>query len=292
MGTNNVEILLLGVAQDGGMAQIRCQCKNCSAVHNGRLSQQYAVSLAIIDRTTNQVWLIDCSPDFRAQYDLLQNHFGFNNTFKIEGIFLTHLHMGHYVGLYQFGRETLDTKGLKIYGTESVCQFFRNNQPWSTYIEIGNFQLNPILPQDEIQLSANLFIKSQIVPHRAEFSNTVAYFIRGPSRHIFYCPDVDSWERGWSNDNGLLPIDIVQNVDQAFLDATFFSADELPNRNIDEIPHPTVLQTLEKFKGLEHKITLIHLNHSNPLYDKQSKQREQCNQVGINIGIQGRVYEI
>ncbi|CAF4918910.1 unnamed protein product, partial [Rotaria socialis] len=43
----------------------------------------------------------------------------------------------HYVGLYQFGRETLDAKGLKIYGTESVCQFFRNNQPWSTYIEIG-----------------------------------------------------------------------------------------------------------------------------------------------------------
>jgi phosphoribosyl 1,2-cyclic phosphodiesterase len=52
------------------------------------------------------------------------------------------------------------------------------------------------------------------------------------------------------------------------------------------------LQTLEKFKGLENKITLIHLNHSNPLYDKQSKQRERCNQAGINIGIQGRVYEI
>ncbi|CAF1300867.1 unnamed protein product [Rotaria sordida] len=292
MTTNNIEILLLGTAQDGGMPQIRCQCKNCSAVHDGKISQQYTVSLAIIDRNTNQVWLIDCSPDFRAQCTLLQNHFGLNNSFKLEGIFLTHLHMGHYVGLFQFGRETIDWKGLKIYGTESVCQFFQSNQPWSTYIQIGNFLINPLLPQTEIQLSTNLFIKSQLVPHRAEFSDTVGYFIRGPSRNIFYCPDVDSWEHGWSNENGLLPIDIVKNVDQAFLDATFFSSDELPNRNIDEIPHPTVLQTLEKFKGLENKITLIHFNHSNPLYDKQSKQREQCNQLGINIGIQGRVYEI
>ncbi len=76
------------------------------------------------------------------------------------------------------------------------------------------------------------------------------------------------------------------------MDATFFSIEELPNRKIDEIPHPTVLQTLEKFQGLENKITLIHFNHSNPLYDKHSHQREQCNRIGINIGIQGRVYDI
>lgn len=94
MSMNAKEILLLGIAQDGGMPQIRCQCKNCSSVHNGTTSQQYTVSLAVIDRITNQVWLIDCSPDFRAQYTMLQNHFGLNNLFKIEGIFLTHLHMG------------------------------------------------------------------------------------------------------------------------------------------------------------------------------------------------------
>lgn len=94
MATNNAEILLLGIAQDAGMPQIYCQCKNCSSVHHGTIPQQYTVSLAIIDRLTNQVWLIDCSPDFRAQYTLLQNHFGIDNSFKIEGVFLTHLHMG------------------------------------------------------------------------------------------------------------------------------------------------------------------------------------------------------
>jgi pyrroloquinoline quinone biosynthesis protein B len=94
MTANNAEVILLGIAQDGGMAQIRCRCTNCSSVHSGATSQQHTVSLAVIDRTTNQVWLIDCSPDFRAQYAMIQNHFGLNNSFKLEGIFLTHLHMG------------------------------------------------------------------------------------------------------------------------------------------------------------------------------------------------------
>lgn len=152
--------------------------------------------------------------------------------------------------------------------------------------------MNPILPQTEVQLSPNLFINCQLVPHRAEFSDTVGYFVRGPARTIFYCPDVDSWDRGWSEANGLLPLDIVRSVDQAFVDATFFSTDELPSAKIDEIPHPTVIRTLEKFQGLESKITLIHFNHSNPLYDRKSPQRERCNQAGINIGIQGRVYDI
>lgn len=91
---NSAEIVLLGIAQDGGMPHIRCQCVNCGSVRQGLTPQQYTVSLAIIDRTTYQVWLIDCSPDFRAQYAMLQEHFGLKTPFKLEGIFLTHLHMG------------------------------------------------------------------------------------------------------------------------------------------------------------------------------------------------------
>lgn len=92
--TNETEIVLLGTAQDAGMPQIRCHCRNCLSVHRNESSQQFATSLAIIDRTTNQVWLIDCSPDFRSQYKLLEDHFGSANNFKLEGVFLTHLHMG------------------------------------------------------------------------------------------------------------------------------------------------------------------------------------------------------
>lgn len=33
---------------------------------------------------------------------------------KLSGVLLTHLHMGHYLGLMQFGREAMDWKGLKV----------------------------------------------------------------------------------------------------------------------------------------------------------------------------------
>lgn len=202
----------------------------------------------------------------------------------------------------------MDSKGLKvrdendaffsndflrfrqIYGTERVCQFFRQNQPWSTYIQIGNFQLHSLEPGRDLQLTPNITLRSQLVPHRAEFSDTVGYFLQGPTKRFFYCPDVDSWDRDWSEVNGLLPLDIVRQVDHAFIDATFFSANELPNRKIDEIPHPTVLQTMEKFRGEESKLVLIHFNHSNPLFNEESPEYEQCRSLGIELGQQGKIY--
>jgi len=33
---------------------------------------------------------------------------------ELSGVLLTHLHMGHYLGLMQFGREAMDWKGLKV----------------------------------------------------------------------------------------------------------------------------------------------------------------------------------
>ena len=178
----------------------------------------------------------------------------------------------------------------QVYGTERVCQFFRQNQPWSTYIQIGNFQLQPLEPRKDLQLTPNITLQSQLVPHRAEFSDTVGYFLQGPTKRFFYCPDVDSWDRDWSEANGLLPLDIVRHVDHAFVDATFFSANELPNRTIDEIPHPTVLQTMEKFRGNESKLVLIHFNHSNPLFNDESSEFEQCRSLGIALGEQGKIY--
>lgn len=37
---------------------------------------------------------------------------------KFEGVLLTHLHMGHYIGLFSFGREALNVTGLKVW-----CKF-------------------------------------------------------------------------------------------------------------------------------------------------------------------------
>lgn len=145
---------------------------------------------------------------------------------------------------------------------------------------------------NDVPLTPHITIRSQLVPHRAEFSDTVGYSLQGPNKRVFYCPDVDSWDRHWSAENGLLPLEIIRSVDYAFLDATFFSPSELPNRKIEEIPHPTVLQTMETFLGYESKLILIHFNHSNPLFNDESEESKLCRSRGIHLGEQGKIYPI
>ncbi|CAF1584058.1 unnamed protein product [Didymodactylos carnosus] len=195
--------------------------------------------------------------------------------------------MGHYIGLYQFGKEVMNRKNLSIYGTDRVCQFFGRNEPWTSFINQGNFQMQPIEPDRMIKLSENVSIKPLLVPHRGEYSDTVAYYVKGPNKTIFYCPDVDTWHKGWS----IHITDVINSVDRAFLDSTFFSGDELPGRNINDVPHPTTVDTIKTLNGLENKVTLIHLNHTNPLY-RDGKEREQCVKLGFDITQQGSTWQL
>jgi len=71
-----VQMLLLGVAQDAGVPQTGCNCTNCSAAWAGTMPRQFAVSAALIDPQSSSYWLIDCTPDFKEQYHLLQQWLG------------------------------------------------------------------------------------------------------------------------------------------------------------------------------------------------------------------------
>jgi pyrroloquinoline quinone biosynthesis protein B len=82
----------------------------------------------------------------------------------------------------------------------------------------------------------------------------------------------------------------VKRVDVAFLDATFFSADELPGRNINEVPHPLVTETMMLFENEDvktrNKIVFIHMNHTNPLLWDDEK-RIGVHKAGYAVGFHG-----
>jgi pyrroloquinoline quinone biosynthesis protein B len=66
-----------------------------------------------------------------------------------------------------------------------------------------------------------------------------------------------------------MPIEsVIAQVDVAYLDGTFFSADELPGRSMSEIPHPLIVESMARFAVLPErergKIRFLHLNQSNP----------------------------
>ncbi|MEW5297525.1 MAG: hypothetical protein WDW36_000730 [Sanguina aurantia] len=185
--------VLLGAAQDAGVPQIACVCTNCRDVREGRAPAQWAVCGALLDDVSRTAWLIDCGPDIKQQWDLLQLS---GPGYRLEGVLLTHLHMGHYFGLAQFGKEALNLTCLKVGGSRSVCDFLRSNQPWATCVSDGNFDLQELAAGQRYPLSgsAQLSVTPVPVPHRSEYSDCVAYHCHGPTQQVLYLPDIDSWE--------------------------------------------------------------------------------------------------
>src|SRR5205814_1245082 len=100
------------------------------------------------------------------------------------------------------------------------------------------------------------------VPHRDEFSETVGFRIASARGAVVFVPDIDKWER-WDRRVDTL----VAHVRAAYLDGTFFDAHELPGRDMSEIPHPSIVESLARLASLpaaaRGRIHFIHLNHTN-----------------------------
>ncbi|GAX82745.1 hypothetical protein CEUSTIGMA_g10171.t1 [Chlamydomonas eustigma] len=283
---SKMEALILGVAQDGGVPHLGCECHNCSdAVHTGL--HKCAVSMSLINsaNATPEAWLIDCGPDIKQQWRLLKQHCP---KAGVQGVFLTHLHMGHYIGLYQFGKEAMQSRGLKIFCTPRTAEYLNLNQPWKYCIAQGYFQIMIVAPGVQVQLGHGLSVTPVEVPHRQEFSDTVAYSITGCSgKKLFWCPDIDSWEE-WDLDVR----EVVESHDMSFLDATFYSPEELKRRDMGDIPHPLIPHTMHKLQGLGSKVRLIHMNHTNPVWDPRSIQSQELEKQGFQTGVQGSVFTL
>lgn len=255
--SNLVEALLLGSAQDGGVPQAGCRCDTCAGARRDPVRRRLVASLALIDHGAGASWLVDATPDFPRQLDLLAAH---APGCPLAGIILTHAHIGHYTGLIHLGREVMGVAGMPVYATAPMARFLTANGPWSQLVDLGNVSLRALVPDEPVALSPRLTVTPVAVPHRAEFSDTIAVLAEGPGRRLFYCPDIDRWEQ-WEH---ALPEFLTQH-DIALLDGTFYSGDELPGRNMAEIPHPPVVETVALLESSGLSAGFIHLNHSNPL---------------------------
>ena len=124
------------------------------------------------------------------------------------------------------------------------------------------------------------------MPHRDEFSETVGYIITGPNKSALFIPDINKWDIWKKN-----IIEEIAKVDYAFIDATFYSGDEINLRNMSEIPHPFVIESMALFKNLptseKIKIYFIHLNHTNPLLNPKSNEWAKVIKSGFHVALFG-----
>jgi pyrroloquinoline quinone biosynthesis protein B len=274
----SVEAILLGNAQDGGVPQAGCFCALCAQARSDPARRKWVACLGLVDHTARQSWLIDATPDLPEQLSALR---GLAPDCPLAGILLTHAHVGHYAGLIHLGCEVWNTRGLPVYASPRMAGFLRENGPWSQLVALDNIRLRILDPDHEAQLSPSLHVTPVPVPHRDEFSDTLAFVVRGPARRLFYCPDIDGWD-GWERDLKRF----VAGMDVALLDGTFFSADELGERDLSHIPHPLVSDTAGRLAGVDCDVRLIHLNHSNPLH-RPGPERDWLAAQGTGVGVFG-----
>ena len=277
-------IQVLGIVQDAGYPHIGCEKDCCKAVSPG----DYFVScLGLVDKTNNKRYLFDATPDIHNQLNLLEK---FSDANLIDGIFLTHAHIGHYTGLMYLGREGLGGKNIMVYALKRMSKFLTKNGPWDQLVKLNNISIQTISNKEFVKLSENIFVIPIRVPHRDEYSETVGYKIIGKSKKILFIPDIDKWDE-WKKSI----IEEVKLVDYAFIDGTFYNGTEL-NRDMREIPHPSIEETLQLFSNQpvaeRNKIYFIHINHTNPILTNKNGIRDLVEGLGFNIAQRGLKFKL
>ncbi len=280
--SSDVFITVLGIAQDAGYPQAGCKKEQCQLFWNGKEEARHATSLALVDSNSDKFWMFEATPDIKHQLRAITT---IKNDLTFAGIFLTHAHIGHYTGLMHLGHEAMGAKQIPVFTMPRMAQYLSTNGPWSQLVDFENINLTELRADSALSLTDGISVTPFWVPHRDEFSETVGYRITSPNKAVLFIPDINKWEV-WDRDI----IEEIAKVDIAFLDATFFDANELPGRNMADIPHPFVEESLNLFADLpdseKEKITFIHFNHTNPLL-LDSPERALVESMGFKVAYEG-----
>lgn len=284
-----LELVVLGAGQDAGAPQI--------GNWDDSGPRLLPSSLGLIDRANGKRYLLDATPAITEQLAMLDAIEPPREGLGVDGVFLTHAHIGHYLGLAYFGREAAGANGIPIFAMPRMAAFLRSNGPWDQLVSLENIAISEMADGAPAMATDTVMVMPFLFPHRDEYSETVGFGIFTAERRALYLPDLDSWEaaiemRGPDGDiRGA-----VSAFDYIFVDATFWDDNELVDENgvgrdMSEIPHPRVSGTMDLLADLSDedraKFHFIHYNHTNPIRDPDSAESREVIERGFNVARRG-----
>jgi len=275
-GAAGPEVVVLGIAQDGGHPQAGCTKTCCRAAWDDPSLGHHVASLAVVDK--GQAWIVDATPDFGRQLHALGD-------VTLAGVLLTHAHMGHYTGLLALGREVMGADHVPVHALPRMRMLLEQEEPWALLTRLGHIVPVAASAGEPVALGPRVTATPFLVPHRDELSETVGWTITGPHKTVVWLPDIDKWER-WDT-----PLEtLLATADVAYLDATFFADGEL-GRDMSTIPHPFVTETIERLRSADArtraKVRFVHLNHTNPALDPSSDAARTIREAGMAVAVEG-----
>lgn len=278
-------VVVLGIVQDAGYPQADCEKACCITAWEQPQFRRMVSCIAVVDPASGQYWLVDATPDFAEQQHIAK-HLIPGKDLNLAGIFLTHAHIGHYTGLMYLGREAMGTKEVPVYAMPRMADFLKNNGPWSQLVSLKNIEIRHLQADSAVVLNERLKMTPILVPHRDEFSEAVGFKIEGPSKSLLFIPDIDKWER-WERDIN----NLFGEANFALLDGSFFKNGEIPGRDMAEIPHPFIEESMARFGQLpameRAKIRFIHFNHTNPVLQANSEAAQSVWKQGFGLAEEG-----
>lgn len=305
-------LVVLGTAQDGGLPHASCGCARCAHARHEPSARRRVASLGLVFPAQRVAYLVDATPDLPEQLELVRAEFELTGSAapreRVEraplgapragerslergGILLTHAHMGHYLGLAYLGFEVVHTQGLPVFATERMGEFLTHNGPWSQLVELGEIELETMRHDVPFELAGGVRVTAFAVPHRDEFSDTVGLRIDGPRQSFLYVPDTDDWAL-WSPSL----VERLEGIDVALLDGSFYSLDELPGRDLDQVRHPLMFETMDLLEQRvargELRVLFTHLNHSNLALGPGDEASSELERRGFAVLAEGAVFEL
>ena len=282
-------IVILGTIQDAGSPQIGCLKECCSQLMDQDKKNRKVCSMGVINPNSRTKYLIDATPNISEQLNYL-NKLGTSEKL-VDGIFLTHAHIGHYTGLMYLGKEGVSARDINVYALSRMKNFLETNGPWEKLVQNKNIKLKDLSKRDTVFLDKNLKVLPIVVPHRDEYSETVGYKIIGETRSALFIPDIDKWDK-WD----VSIIQEISKVDYAFIDGTFYDGEEINHRDISEIPHPFIIESMSLLKNLsskeKNKVYFIHLNHTNPALEEDSNAFKSIHENGFHVARINEVFSL
>jgi len=278
-------IHVLGTAQDGGYPHAGCKKTCCTSVWEKPELHRLPCSIAVIDQDQNKFYLFDITPNIKEQLHRLEQY-----NCELAGVFITHAHVGHYLGLMDLGLEIMNTHDIPIFIMPRMKNFIINNAPLNQLLVNQNIRLMDMFDNKHV-IFDNLSVLPFNVPHRNELSETVGFRLLISNKSIIYLPDIDDWDE-WDID---LREFVIDN-DILFLDGTFFNKDELKSRDISKIPHPEIIDTMSRLSQLslshKKKVHFIHFNHTNGMLENDSDEFHKIINQGFSITQENQKFKI
>lgn len=290
LAESSVYLQVLGIAQDAGYPQANCYQPHCMRAWEDPALRRLTSSVAVVDIKARNKYLFDATPDIREQLYQL-NRSAPDSDYKLGGVFLTHAHIGHYTGIMHFGHEASGSSNVPVYAMPRMVGFLSENGPWDQLVRYKNIKLMPLSSGEPVAFNERLRVTPFLVPHRDEYSETVGYRIEGPAKTAIFIPDIDKWDR-WDLDLEA----VVRAADYALIDATFFADGELPGRDMSQILHPFVSESMALLEDLTEdersRVIFIHMNHTNPLLIDGSPAQEEVKSRGFRFAREGMILDL